>query len=114
MQSVENKLSKKIVRINVEFEWFGQIDTANEKFQCRVRIESKWYENEIMTEYNSKQDWSPLLYIDNCSYEKMNENVSYEIVIHENKTLITEIRISEGVFWGLLEILLYYIFRYIL
>ena len=62
--------TKKIIRISVEFQWFGQIDTANEKFQCRIRIESKWYENELMTEYNSKIDWNPLLYIENCCYEK--------------------------------------------
>ena len=101
--------TKKIIRISVEFQWFGQIDTANEKFQCRIRIESKWYENELMTEYNSKIDWNPLLYIENCCYEKLNEDVSYEIIIHDNKTLITEIRISEGVFWGLI-IIFYFIF----
>ena len=101
--------TKKIIRISVEFQWFGQIDTANEKFQCRIRIESKWYENELMTEYNSKINWNPLLYIENCCYEKLNEDVSYEIIIHDNKTLITEIRISEGVFWGLI-IIFYFLF----
>jgi len=103
--------TKKIIRISVEFQWFGQIDTANEKFQCRIRIESKWYENELMTEYNSKINWNPLLYIENCCYEKLNEDVSYEIIIHDNKTLITEIRISEGVFWGLI-IIFYFLFLF--
>lgn len=90
--------SSKLVKINVEFLWFGQVDTVNEKFQAIVCIESKWYENTHLTEYSPKTDWNPKLYIENSGFEKMNEDISYHICLEDQRTLITETRISEGKF----------------
>ena len=87
----------KIVQINVEFIWFGSIDTVNERFQALVCIQSKWYENTILEQYDSKLDWNPLLYIENASYEKIKEDISYNISLENDKTLITETRFAEGI-----------------
>ena len=98
--------TKKIIRICVEFQWFGQIDTANEKFQCRIRIESKWYENELMQEYDPKINWNPKLYIENSVYDKFDQKIEYEIkhAVGNNKTLIIETRLIHGVFWERMEL----------
>ena len=95
---IEPFVRSKLVSVNVEFKRFGSIDTVNEKFQAEVTIESKWYEDEIITEYKPKSNWNPRIFIENVSFEKLTEDITYEIDVIGGKTLITEIRTAQGIF----------------
>ncbi len=86
----------KLIKVYVEFKWFGSIDTVNERFQAGVLIESKWFSDELVTEYNPNTDWNPKIEIENASFEKINEENEYEIEMIDNKTLITEKRYVQG------------------
>lgn len=86
----------RIIECSIEFLQIGEVDTMNERYQAIVKTKSKWYENEILTEYDPKKNWNPRLYIENALHEKFQEEINYKIVTIDKRTLITEIRISKG------------------
>lgn len=86
----------RIIECSIEFLQIGEVDTMNERYQAIVKTKSKWFENEILTEYDPKKNWNPRLYIENALHEKFQEEINYKIVTIDKRTLITEIRISKG------------------
>ena len=96
--------SLRIIEVQIVFLQIGEVDTINEKFQAIVKIKSKWYENEILSEYDPREDWNPKLFIENALYDKFQEEISYDLKVCDDKTLITETRISKGVFWERMEL----------
>ena len=90
--------TQRIVECSIQFQQIGEVDTMNERYQAIVKTKSKWYEEEIITEYDAKKNWNPKLYIENALHEKFQEEVSYEAQVEEKRTLITETRISKGLF----------------
>lgn len=97
---------QKIVYIHFEFIQIGEVDIVNEKYNGQIRITSKWYEDELMQEYDPKINWNPKLYIENSVYDKFDQKIEYEIkhVVDNNKTLIIETRLIHGVFWERMEL----------
>lgn len=103
--NIENiNKSLRIIEVQIVFLQIGEVDTINEKFQAIVKIKSKWYENEILSEYDPREDWNPKLFIENALYDKFQEEISYDLKVCDDKTLITETRISKGVFWERMEL----------
>ena len=103
--NIENiNKSLRIIEVQIVFLQIGEVDTINEKFQAIVKIKSKWYENEILSEYDPREDWNPKLFIENALYDKFQEEISYDLKVCDDKTLITETPISKGVFWERMEL----------
>ena len=86
----------RIIEVRIEFTQIGEVDTMNEKFQAIVKTKAKWFENEIINDYDPKEHWNPKLFIENALHDKFNEEVSYNITSYDDKTMITETRISKG------------------
>ncbi len=85
----------KIIECRVEFVRVGNVDTFRECYSATVKIRSKWYENEIITEYNPNLHWNPCIYIENA-ISNTNDEVKYKTSIMNEKTEITEIRTCYG------------------
>lgn len=104
--NMEPKFSnvQRIIKCSIEFQQIGEVDTMNERYQAIVKTKAKWYENEVITEYDSKKHWNPKLYIENALHEKFQEEISYEVVNEEKRTLVIETRISKGSFWERMEL----------
>lgn len=94
-ESVDHK-QPKIIECRVEFVTFGEVDTFNEQFKAHVLIRSRWFENEIITEYDPKTAWNPKLFVENAIPEKFYEEINYKLEQHEDRTEITEVRSCKG------------------
>ena len=89
--------SAKIINISIIFLWIGEIDIANERFQAKIMIESKWDENEIIEEYNPKIFHDPEIFIENI-LEYETEDTNYEFIQMPFGTTIIEHKIIKGYF----------------
>ena len=86
----------RIIEVRMEFIQIGEVDTINEKFQAIVKTKAKWFENDILTEYDPRENWNPKLFIENALHDKFHEDIQYNITNYDDKTMITETRISKG------------------
>lgn len=91
-----------IVRVNaprvvhVEFECLkiGDIDTMNEKYYAEILFNINWTENKMISEYDKKKDWNPMIIIDNIM-GKADETIEYKTAINNSSgyTVLTEKRL---------------------
>ncbi len=94
----------RIIQSRCEFLKFGEVDTFMEQFKASVLIRSRWFDEEMIEEYDPEKHWNPHLYIQNLIPEKFFETVRYKCVRHENRTEIWEIRTCKGTFWERMEL----------
>lgn len=99
-----NQPCPRFVEVRIVFLQIGEVDTINEKFQAVVKTKAKWYDTEIITEYDPKKHWNPKLFIENALHEKFKEEITYEVARYFDKTIVTETRISKGTFWERMEL----------
>ena len=99
-----HKSVPRLVEIRIVFIQIGEVDTINEKFQAIVKTKAKWFDTEIITEYDTKKHWNPKLFIENALHEKFKEEISHEVARFFDKTIVTETRISKGTFWERMEL----------
>ena len=93
MASVSNYA--KLIEVRIEFMSLGEVDTMNEKYQAEVKIRSRWYDDEIIDQYDKNKHWNPKLFIRNALHD-LKEDISYHCTRMDNKTIITETRVSKG------------------
>jgi hypothetical protein len=89
----------KLIEVRIEFLSFGEVDTMNEKFQAEVKVRSRWYDDEDIEIYDKSIHWYPKLFIENALHD-VKEEISYQVDKLNDKSIITEIRIAKGSFWG--------------
>lgn len=100
-----NNVPLRFIQTRCEFITFGEVDTFREQFKANVLIRSRWLEKEDIEEYDPKEHWNPLIYIQNLIPEKFYENVRYRCVKQDDGTEITEIRSCKGTFWERMELM---------
>ena len=93
MASVSNYA--KLIEVRIEFMSLGEVDTMNEKYQAEVKIRSRWYDDEIIDQYDKNKHWNPKLFIQNALHD-LKEDISYQCTKMDNKTIVTETRVSKG------------------
>jgi hypothetical protein len=95
----------KLVKVYIEFNRIGEIDTLEEKYKAEITVEAKWLHEGFIDEYDSKKYWNPKLSIENLA-ESTREQVSYKLKKDSNNstTKITEIQRIKGIFWERLEL----------
>jgi hypothetical protein len=96
--------SPKLIECSIQFIQIGEVDTMNERYQAVVEIKAKWYDDEIIENYDPKKHWNPKLFIENASYDKNIEEINYSVSKYYDRTLITETRIAKGTFWERMEL----------
>ena len=84
--------------VHVEFECLkiGDIDTMNEKYYAEFLFNVSWSENKLISEYDKKKDWNPMIFIDNIM-GKADETIEYKTAINNSSgyTVITEKRVNK-------------------
>jgi len=72
--------TKYTVSVRFQFIQFGEVDTVSEKFNCTIKITSKWHENQLIENYDKTKHWNPQLFIENCSIDKYQESIEYSFL----------------------------------
>lgn len=93
----------KLIEIRVEFLTIGEVDTMNERYEAEVRIKSRWYDEDIIEEYDKDKHWNPKLFIENALYD-VKQDISYSVSKINDKTIVTETRIAKGSYWERIEL----------
>lgn len=91
------------VEVAIQFLTIGEVDTTSEKYQAEVMIRSRWLDDEDIGAYDKTKHWYPKLFIENALHD-LKEEVTYETERIDDKTMVTEIRISRGSFWERMEL----------
>jgi hypothetical protein len=94
---VSNKIN--FVRIGVDIDRLGDIDTMNESFKAVFTITALWEENKKIEKYNEERDWNPSLYVENILNLSDNQ-CHYEVSYNEltKKSQVKMIQKIKGVF----------------
>ena len=73
--------------VHIEFECLkvGEIDTMNEKYYAEFLFTISWSENKLISVYDKKKDWNPMIYIDNV-IGKSEEIVEYKLKPFKNNS----------------------------
>ena len=100
----QNSTILRIIKCRIEFLQIGEVDTMNERYQAIVKIKAKWYEDEIITEYDKNKYWNPKLFIENALHEKFQEEITYSVKEEGSGTIVTQTMISKGSFWERMEL----------
>ena len=79
---LNNDMNQKNVKISVDINRIGDIDTMNESFKAFFTITAIWDENKKIEKYNPETDWNPSLYIENLLNQSDNE-CNYEVAYNE-------------------------------
>ena len=104
----QNSTILRIIKCRIEFLQIGEVDTMNERYQAIVKIKAKWYEDEIITEYDKNKYWNPKLFIENALHEKFYEEISYSVQKDGKGTIVTQTMVSKGSFWERMELVSYF------
>lgn len=88
----------RLIQVSIEFLTIGEIDTIDEVFDAELRIKSTWCDNDEIDTYDTNVHWCPKLFIVNALPD-VAEEITYSVVRHESKSIITETRIAKGKFW---------------
>ena len=100
----QNSTVLRIIKCRIEFLQIGEVDTMNERYQAIVKIKAKWYEDEVITEYDKNKYWNPKLFIENALHEKFQEEITYSVKEEGSGTIVTQTMISKGSFWERMEL----------
>jgi len=96
----------RIVKCHIEFEQLGEIDTMNERYQAIVKTKARWYEDEIITDFDKDKYWNPKLFIENALHEKFHEESTFTVEQEGTSTIVTQTMISKGSFWERMELVI--------
>jgi hypothetical protein len=105
---IKNSTILRVIKCRIEFLQIGEVDTMNERYQATVKIKAKWYEDEIITEYDKNKYWNPKLFIENALHEKFYEEISYSVQKDGKGTIVTQTMVSKGSFWERMELVSYF------
>ena len=87
----------KNVKIGIEFNRIGDIDTMNETYKANIKIQATWEENRKIEKYNAETDWNPSLFIENILQQnECTTKYDVDFNILTNSTKITQTQIIKG------------------